>query len=518
MAKHTASAPNRRQPKPRQPKPRPPKARPPKARRPKAAQPTNADHLNALRLWLLGGHRLFDSLPSHGNRSWKPADLVWLALCWAWSPLRCLTAAFTDAANDCVHMLGASPLGTYQGFMNALVRWTGQLLPPLQATLHQLMQKIGGRFWRIDGWVPLAFDGSRSSAPRSRSNEEALCAPRYGKGQTAKYRRKKTKGLRRRRVARHKQRAQEPQAWITLLWHMGLQQPWDWRLGPSNSSERAHVMEMLAGTFPADTLFCGDAGFVGYPLWSLITRRGHDFVVRVGANASLLTEQADWQWTGEGKAKRVLCWPKGASKQGLPPLRLRLMQVQLGRAKVWLLTSVLEPERLTLAQAKRLYRMRWGLEVEFRGLKQTLERSKLCSRNAARLLAELDWSILAMAVAELFALKEQLSKRAARRAGRRQAGKERQQGAPDPSRRSLAKTMRALRGSLRALGSAPAEGRDLASQLREAVTDGYERKKGKASRSRAPNPDKKPLGDPKLRPLSREEKRKLQQVQEKAAA
>ena len=517
MAKHTASRPDRRRPKPRRPKPRRPKPCRPKPCRPKSRRPTHGDHLDELRLWLLGGHGLFGSLPSHGNRRWTPADLVWLALCWAWSPLRSLTAAFADAASVRSQMLGDSSLGTCQGFMNALVGWTSQLLPTLQHVVQQRMRQIGGRFWRVDGWVPIAFDGSRSSAPRSRSNEEALCAPNYGKGKTAKYRRKKTKGLRRRRVARHPQRPQEPQAWITLMWHMGLRLPWNWRLGPSNSSERAHVMEMRAGTFPADTLFCGDAGFVGYPLWSLMVRRGHDFVVRVGANASLLTQQADWQWTGDAKSRQVLCWPKGAVKQGLPPLRLRLMRVRLGRTKVWLLTSVREPERLTPSQAERLYRMRWGIEVEFRGLKQTLERSKLRSRNATRLLAELDWSILAMAVAELFALKEQLSKQAARRAGKGHAGKGRQR-APDPSRRSLARTMRALQGSLRSLGTAPAEGRDLASQLREALTDGYERKRGKGSRSRAPNPDKKPLGDPKLRPPNREEKRKLQQFQEKAAA
>jgi hypothetical protein len=33
--------------------------------------------------------------------------------------------------------------------------------------------------------------------------------------------------------------------------------------------------------------------------------------------------------------------------------------------------------------------MRWGVEVEFRGLKQTLERARLRCRNSQRLLAEL---------------------------------------------------------------------------------------------------------------------------------
>jgi hypothetical protein len=115
-----------------------------------------------------------------------------------------------------------------------------------------------------------AFDGSRGSAPRTTTNEAASCAANYGKGMTAKYRKKKSKGLRRRRNEKDKAHAQEPQAWIAMMWHMGLRPPWHWRLGPANSSERAHVMEMVpTGQYPQRTLFCGDAGFVGYPLWAV---------------------------------------------------------------------------------------------------------------------------------------------------------------------------------------------------------------------------------------------------------
>ena len=63
--------------------------------------------------------------------------------------------------------------------------------------------------------------------------------------------------------------------------------------------------------------------------------------------------------------------------------------------------------------------MRWGIEIEFRGLKQTLERAKLRSRNDQRLLAELDWSIMAMAIVELFAWKEQLAEKTPTGTGRR---------------------------------------------------------------------------------------------------
>jgi hypothetical protein len=61
------------------------------------------------------------------------------------------------------------------------------------------------------------------------------------------------------------------------------------------------------------------------------------------------------------------------------------------------------------------------MEVEFRELKQTLDRAKLRCRNAQRILVELDWSILAMAVAELFALKEQLAKRARKSGAKRKS-------------------------------------------------------------------------------------------------
>jgi hypothetical protein len=39
-----------------------------------------------------------------------------------------------------------------------------------------------------------------------------------------------------------------------------------------------------------------------------------------------------------------------------------------------MLTNVLRRDQLTLQEITRFYRMRWGIEVEFRGLKQTLDR------------------------------------------------------------------------------------------------------------------------------------------------
>jgi Transposase DDE domain len=481
------------------------------ARRQQMRFPTNSESLRKLLHWLLPNDGIFSTLSFHGNSKWKPTYLVVLALCWAWSDVRQLTDAFADAVDTCQKLYNCVAVTTYQGFMRAIVTWTPRILPLVRSLLQQRMEQLASRFWRLEGWVPIGFDGSRSSAPRTQANEAAFCAGNYGKGKTARYRKKKSKGMRREKNEKNKPQPQKPQAWITMMWHMGLRLPWSWRLGPSNSSERDHVMDMVrTETFPKKTLFCGDAGFIGYPLWSCLVERGHDFLVRVGANVHLLTREDGFTLEKEGKEYSVLCWPETAIVNNLPPLHLRLLRVCLGKIKVWMLTNVLDPNRLTGAAIAGIYKMRWGIEVEFRGLKQTLDRAKLRSRNDKRLLVELDWSILAMAVAELLALKEQQAPRS--------AGCSDQRMPVDPVKRSLANAMRALRRCLRNINDVPQPGQDLASQLRAAVTDSYQRKGPKQARYRPPNPDKKPLGDPNVRPLEPHERRKLEHWDAQMAA
>jgi Transposase DDE domain len=453
------------------------------------------DGLLNLFTWFLPDDSIFATLKLHGNCKWVPRTLVFLTMVWSFSDARNLTDAFDEALEITQKLLGPyGLLTTYQGFMNALVGWSASLLPPLQALLRQRMEQVGGPFWRLDGWVPLAFDGSRSTTPRTVKNEAAFCAPNYGKSAKArsKQRRKKAQGLRK---PPSNPQPQEPQTWITMMWHMGLRLAWDWRLGPSNASEREHVMNMVQERkYPRQTLFCGDAGFIGYPLWSALLKRG-DFLVRVGANVHLLTEQADWQYTQEDeKGSVVWCWPKAAIRDEMPPLQLRLVRIRLGKEKMWMLTSVLESDRLTNQQIVRFYKLRWGVEVEFRGLKQTLDRAKLRSRNDARLLVELDWSILAMALGQLFAIKEQVKAKTEKY---------------DPTKRSLAKILRAIRYCLRHLDARPVPGKDLGTQLAEAQTDGYERKRPKKARYRPKNKDKKPLGDPQIRLFDAEEQAEL---------
>lgn len=316
--------------------------------------------------------------------------------------------------------------------------------------------------------------------------------------------------MRRTKNEKNKPAAPKPQVWITLMWHMGLRLPWTWRLGPSNASERGDVIDMLEiEEFPENTLFCGDAGFVGYPLWSAIVSQGHHFLVRVGGNVNLLVERGDAELK---ENMMVLSWPQSAMKAGQPALHLRLVKVRVGKTWMWLLTSVLDKEQLSVRTIRELYKQRWGIEVEFRGLKQTLDKAQLRCRTSARAKVELHWSLMAMTVAELFALKEQLPQPKANSPG----ALDPLESDPDPMKRSLAGTIRAMRWSLTHLHEvAESDEKSLPTALRNAKTDDSQRTASKAARYRPPNPDKKPLGEPNIRRLSAEEMKKLKELKQR---
>jgi Transposase DDE domain len=375
-----------------------------KSAKKKPRRPLNGATLRDAVAWAVD-RQIFAHLKVHGNTAWQVGDLLMLAVIWVWSNDSTLTGAFAEAHRWSMDVLGRSAVDTYQGFIKALATWTASWLPLLWDHLHQLMEEYGGEHWRVGRWVPLAVDGSRVSVPRTKDNEKAFCAPNFGKSRKAQWRRKKkAKNKRLRRKVKETQPV-KPQIWVTLLWHMGLQMPWSWKTGPSYAAERDHFREMLrAQKFPQNTLFCCDAGFTGYEFWKSIIDANHAFLIRVGANVTLLRKLG---YVQERKGI-VYCWPDAAARDGQPPLVLRHLQVRVGRRVMHLLTNVLDEQALTDAEAVRLYQLRWGIELQFRTVKQTFGRRKLKSRTPARAYVELDWSLVGLWLIQLFAVKEQI--------------------------------------------------------------------------------------------------------------
>jgi len=468
----------------------------------------NKTIFKALLGWLIPLSTLFTKDRFHGNIKWSPEQLAQQAMIWAWQDTKSVTDAFEMTLEVCEDLNIKNGAKTYTTFVNALDRYRETFSRRLREQFQALAKEVAGPFWRDRGWLLMGFDGSRATTPRTVSNEKEFCASNYGSGKTAKYRKKKTKGMRRRKNKRSKPQPQAPQTWITMMWHMSLRLPWTWRLGPSNSSERGHVMEILKQErFPENTLFCGDAGFVGYDFWKAILTAEGNFLVRVGGNVNLLSEQADIKRLGGGI---VLCWPKGKMNSGAEPLRLRLVKVRIGETTMWILTSVLDRKKLPNRKIIKYYKMRWGVEVEFRGLKQTIDKRNLRCRNSDRVYVELDWSIRAMAFAELVALREQISNETESHTQPEQAY--------DTKDRSLANTVRALRKCMRTLNKHPDPRSDLLSLLSMALVQKYNNRTNKKARYHPKNPDKKPLGEPEIRKLSRNEREQLRKLNRRLAA
>jgi hypothetical protein len=204
------------------------------------------------------------------------------------------------------------------------------LLERVGPALRGAPQAGAGAYWKRQGWLAFAVDGSRVECPRTKANEAAL-----GRGG-----RKKT----------------GPQFWLTTLWHMGLGLPWAWKIGPSTDAERTHLRAMLGG-LPASALLVADAGFVGYELLRDILTGGRSFLIRVGSNVSLLQELGYAQIEN---GQTVYLWPQEFQKKNVPPLVLRLIVLVRQGKPIYLLTNASE-ESLSQEQASELYEMRWGV-------------------------------------------------------------------------------------------------------------------------------------------------------------
>lgn len=320
--------------------------------------------------WLLSGIS-WSGVSFRDDCRWTPRSLAIAALLWAWSDELTLGERFRTARKITSRI--ANPqrqlAGSYQAFAKILRRWTGSLRQLLTEVIRGRMQQRLSVHWRVAGWLMFGVDGSRIELPRTRSHEEAYSTvrhPRKGKNRYGK-----------RLAAKDVQKANSPQLWLTTMWHAGTGLPWNWRIGPADSSERAHLGEMLAD-LPTGVLLAADAGFVGYAGMQSILAAGHELLIRVGSNIRLL-KQLGWARESQGT---VYLWPDVQAHKELPPLVLRLVVAHNGKHPMYLVTSVLSPRQLSDQQVVRLYARRWGVELFYRHFKQTFQRRKLLSTSA----------------------------------------------------------------------------------------------------------------------------------------
>jgi hypothetical protein len=442
--------------------------------------------------WLLPP-AIFAGMKARSNASWKPRMLVVTALLWATSGLSSLVERF-EQARKIVHKIfrwQLAPGTTYQGFMKMLRKWHGVLQLAIVPEIRVKMREALPGQWMIAGYVVFAGDGSRIELARTDSLEDAFSPKR----KKEKQKRRKCKGKRGRAknaaagksapkqsAASVAKKENSPQMWLTLLWHVGTGLPWAWRTGPSDSSERGHLEDMLA-ELPEYSLITADAGFVGYDFWSTILRAGHHFVIRVGANVRLLR--------GLGYARQhdhtIYLWPDTAAKKKQPPLVLRLIVIHNGKHPVYLVTD-LTKSQLSDQQAARIYGARWGIELYFRTFKQTFGCRKLRSRSPENAQLELDWSLLGLWCVCLL--------------GQRELA----ENGTDPTWLSAAATIKAFQCTIREYRVRPERAEEsLWAKLRMAVLDDYQRTSSKTSRNYPRKKKREAIGAPKITRASQQQ-------------
>ena len=167
---------------------------------------------------------------------------------------------------------------------------------------------------------------------------------------------------------------------------------------------------------------------------------------------------------------------------------MRLICRGSGDKKVFLLTN-LPKEQLSKQQAGRLYRARWGIEVYYRTLKQTLARRKMLSGTPDLARRELAWTLMGLWLLGLLGVDALI------------------QDGQSPWQLSAATALRVLRDAL----DGQLRGR-LDRALAQAVKDQYQRHGSKASRD-WPHKKHDPLPKaPKMRRATPAECQKAQRL------
>ena len=399
---------------------------------------------------------------------WPDAALLIAATLMSWADEPTIIDRFqgTRGVVGTVLPRGVEPGATYQGFGKAMLSRGEALLEQARVHLRRHTRDLAGRWLKRMGFFAVAADGSRVLCPRTIANEEAFGL--FGKD------------------------AASPQMNLVCLWHMGLGLNWDWRISDSRTGERSLLLEML-GDLPEEALVVADAGFTGFNLLDTIHQSGRFFLVRVGSNVELLKELGEYRREGHDT---VYLWPEMHREHR--PLVLRL--IRLG--SVWLITNVLDRKRLSEARALKFYRLRWGVEVGFRTLKQTLNRRKMRCAAPRQARMELNWTMVGLTLLGLMSVTGIKRRRV------------------DPLEWSPAAALRVIRLWRRKPCVSPRDAASAKDQLlgllARCVKDRYKRKHGKNSYNWPHKKNPSPPGAPTLTTASKAVK--AQAAQLRAAA
>lgn len=461
------------------------------------AEPTQGDLSRCLEQLMCLPEKMFTESKLHGNSEWKLQPLAMMAVLWAWMPGGTLGQRFKVARNLVAEwsrrwIVETFFLGTsYQGFIGALTRHTGELIVAITQELRREIRNT--KCWEVAGMPVFAIDGTKVGVPWTKDTDAKL-------GKHARNRQKKktkrSKKPGKEKVQSANSRAHQeirPQIMLTLIWNVGTGLPWSWKMGPVSASEREHARELIP-TLPPGSLAVEDAGFTGYDFWQSMIREGHHFVARIGSNVKVL-KKLGWKVKVKNHGELAHLWPDAQRRNNEKPITIRLVRFQTARTTVVVATTILSQSKLSDEQIAEIYRLRWGIEGWFRCLKQTFGRRVLLSKTAAHAEVELQWSIVGLALIQLHGIKALID-----------------QGL-NPHKLSEAEAIRLLQSTVLQIDFAPKTLKILNNRLRSAVIDDYVRTRPKQGCHVHRKKKTKPTGQPEVVTATEEQRRDARRIQ-----
>lgn len=402
---------------------------------------------------------------------WRTQPLVLTLLVLTWCTGDSTAERFETAKAFCAVTLPKKrrPGQTVQGFDKALRRLpVGVLRALADGVRHRLALLVE---LMADGFITFGCDGSRLECPRTPELEKHL--GEAGKKDSA------------------------PTLWLTVLVHLRSGLLWAWRLGKGTASERAHLRALLflLAWLPVKALLVADAGFNGFALAQAILQAQASFLIRMSAKVSLYTEER--KPLRRFREGLVYYWPQEAQQKGARPLLLRLLRIRGKKPAddVWLLTNVLDRQRLSRPLAGKYYSWRWECEGFFRTYKRVLHKTKLRSRTVRLVHREAEGALLAVQL---------LLAQGALAMPRQTPG-----GVPEAC--SARKVLQAIREEIKRVVPPPRP--CYGESLRAARREQRPRSSGKATRAWPRRGPHKPPKPPKLRPLTMKQKARILQLQ-----
>jgi hypothetical protein len=467
----------------------------------RCGEPTQ-DQLSSCLRWLIGlPQAMFTERDLHGNSDWKLQPLALMAVLWAWMPAATLGQRYKMARNLVAEwsqrwIVETFFLGkTYQGFIGALTRHTGELILAITQELRREIENT--RHWKVAGMPVFAIDGTKVGVPWTRDTDQKL--GKHARKKTSRKKRRAKKPVAAKVPSANSRAHQEirPQIMLTLMWNVGTGLPWSWKMGPVSASEREHARELIP-TLPANSLAVEDAGFTGYDFWQSMIREGHHFVARIGSNVKLL-KKLGWKVKVKNRGELAHLWPDAQRANNEEPITIRLVRFQTARSTVVVATTILSRSKLSDEQIAEIYRLRWGIEGWFRCLKQTFGRRVLLSKTAAHAEVELQWSIVGLALIQLHGIKALIDR------------------GLDPHKLSEAEAIRVIQSTILQIDFTPRTRKVLSHRLKAAVLDDYVRTRPKQGCHVHRKKTTKPTGQPQIVTATEEQRRDARRLQTNAA-